>query len=105
VNKNVSLGGLVTVKNADIAAVKTAADASWSEYVEALPIGGDRKTGTPGVVRLQELTQALMDAGAIDVSGLLLNGAATNLSLLYNEVAVIPSGQEPSAALTWAPVA
>lgn len=105
VNKSVTLSGQVTVRNADIATVKSAADTAWAAYVKGLPIGGDRKTGTPGVVRLQELTQAVMDAGAIDVSALQLNGAAVNLSLLYNEVAVIPAGQEPSSALTWNPVA
>jgi hypothetical protein len=105
VNKNVTIAGSVTVKNADIATVKAAADSAWAAYIKALPIGGDRRTGSPGVVRLFELTQVMMDAGAIDVSGLQLGGAATNLSLLFNEVAVVPAGQEPSNALTWNPVA
>lgn len=104
-NANVTPAGTVTVKDSDLASVQAAADEAWRVYVAALDIGGDVRTGTPGVVRLNELAQALMDAGAIDVTGLQLNGAATNLALAYNEVAVIPAGGPPSIALTWATVA
>lgn len=100
-NKDVTLSGTVIVRNAQIAAVQSKADELWSTYVRQLPIGGDLSTSFPGVVRLTELVQALMDAGAIDVSDLQLNGAPLNLALAFNEDAVIPAGQEPSAALTW----
>lgn len=97
--------GTVTVRNADIVTVKAAADAAWRAYIFALPIGGDVSTGTPGVVRLQELAQALMDAGAIDCSGLQLNGAAANKALTTSQVAVIGAGDDLSTALTWSAVA
>lgn len=97
--------GMVTVRNADIAAVKTAADSAWRLYIQSLAIGGDVATGTPGVVRLGELVQALMDAGAIDYSGLQLNGAAVNKALTTSQVATIGSGGDLSTALTWTAVA
>lgn len=105
INKDVTLSGTVVVRNTEIAVVQSKADELWAAYVRQLAIGGDLSTSYPGVVRLAELQQALMDAGAIDVSGLQLNGAAMNLALAYNEDAIIPTGQEPSAALTWNGVA
>jgi hypothetical protein len=99
----VTLTGTVTVKASQMVAVKAAADDNWREYIQALPIGGDTSTGSPGVVRLSELVQALMDAGAIDYSGLQLNGAAANLALTNAQVATIAAG--PSTALTWVTVA
>jgi len=97
--------GTVTVRNEDIDTVKAAADAAWRAYIIALPIGGDVATGTPGVVRLSELVQAIMDAGAIDYSGLQLNGAAVNKALATSTVGVIGSGGDLSASLTWTAVA
>lgn len=97
----VPIAGTVTVKAANYVAARAAADENWRQYVTALPIGGDLSTGSPGVVRLYELVQVLMDAGAIDLSGIQLDGAAANLALAEDETAVVESGQEPSAALTW----
>jgi hypothetical protein len=106
VNLNILLGGSVTVRAADLLAVQAAADEAWRLYIAGLPIGGDRSTGFPGVARLAELVQALMDAGAIDHSGLTLNGAGVNVSYPADDrVAVIPAGNLPSEALTWIGVA
>lgn len=110
VNKNINLSGSVTVKSSKLVEAKAAADVNWQAYLASLDIGGDTSGivyPNPGVARLSELVQAVMDAGAVDYgspSPLQLNGAATNVSLLYNEVAVIPTGQLPSEALTWLPV-
>ena len=104
-NVNITPSGSVTVKLAKLVAAQAAADEAWRLYIADLPIGGDLSTGSPGVVRLSELVQVLMDAGAIDYSGLQLNGFAINRALNTNEVAVIPAGSEPSAALTWVTVA
>jgi hypothetical protein len=103
VGKPVTPAGNVTVKAADLVAAKAAADAAWLSYISGLPIGGDVSTGTPGLVRLAELVQALMDAGAIDYSGLQLNDAAANLALATNEVATV--WVAPSENLTWTTVA
>ena len=95
-NKLINVGGTVIVRVANAAAVKAAARSNWEAYLAALPIGGD----TPdGVVRLAELQQAIMDAGAVDVSGLTLNAAAANVSLLDTEVAV--KGNDLDTALTF----
>jgi hypothetical protein len=104
-NVNITPSGSVTVRLDELDAAQTAADESWLKYIEDLPIGGDLSTGSPGVVRLSELVQALMDAGAIDYTGLQLNGFAVNRALNTNEVAVIPAGALPSSALTWVTVA
>jgi hypothetical protein len=101
VNVDIEPTGTVVVKASALTAVQAAADDAWRLYIEQLPIGGDRSTGFPGVVRLAELEQALMDAGAIDRTGIQLNAAAVNFELALGAVAVIPAGQEPSVALTW----
>lgn len=100
-NENISITGTVIAKLAELEAVKEAADLAWATYIKKLPIGGDISTGSPGVVRLSELVQAIMDAGAVDYQDLKINAAAANYELGATEVAVIPAGQEPSVALTW----
>lgn len=98
----ITLAGTITVHAAQIDAVKAAADENWTDYLLDLPIGGDTSTGSPGVVRLAELVEAIMKAGAIDHSGLQLNGAATNYALATDAVATIDN--VPSA-LTFLTVA
>ncbi len=96
----IAAGGTVTVRQGAVAAVKLAAKAGWEEYVASLPIGGS----TPeGVVRLAELQQAIMDAGALDVTGLTLNGVAGNQALVPTEVALVDNSID--TALTWIEVA
>lgn len=104
-NINIAISGSVTVRTAEAAAAKSKADDLWLAYIEGVPIGGDTSTGSPGVVRLSELVQAVMDAGAVDYANLQINGAAANLALTELQVPVIPSGQQPSVALTWIEVA
>lgn len=101
--ESIAATGTVTVKRSLLTTIQTAAQTAWDAYLAALPIGGDASTGSPGVVRLLELTQALMDAGAIDCSGLELEGAAVNYVLSPASVAV-KSG-ELADTLTWVTVA
>lgn len=85
--------GTVTVRAADLAAVQAAAQTAWSTYIQTIPIAG--------VVRVAELAQAVMDAGAVDFTALLLNGAAS-VQLGDGEVATITGGIDTQ--LTWSPL-
>jgi hypothetical protein len=86
--------GNVYVKSTEIAAVQEAAQLAWNLYIATLPIGG--------IVRVAELAQALMDAGAVDYSSLLLNAAPTNYELTSTQVAATLSTLE--STLGWIPV-
>jgi hypothetical protein len=96
----VTAGGTAKVRRGAAAAARLAAKLSWDEYVASLPIGG---SAPEGVVRLAELQQALMDAGALDVSGLTLNGVAGNLALAPTDVALVGNGIDTD--LPWVEVA
>lgn len=85
-------GGQVTVAREKRADVEAAANVIWAAYVDGTDIGG--------VARLAKLEQVLIDAGATDVTGLLLNGAAANVVLGTNEVAVAAD----LSSLTWVEV-
>jgi hypothetical protein len=100
-NVDITMEGTVIVKASLLDAAKAAADDGWREYIDQLAIGGDRALGFPGVVRPAELIQVLMDAGAIDYFDLLVNGSSGPTALTLTQVAVVPSGEEPSVALTW----
>jgi hypothetical protein len=104
-NEDVEIAGSVYVKLDELDAAKAAADEAWRIYIEALPIGGDKALGGGGVVRVYELIQVLMDAGAVTVDAIDI-GAGPNVDKPMNSnwVAVIPAGEEPSTALTWIPV-
>jgi hypothetical protein len=97
VNDPITAGGTVTVKSSIAVAAKAAAKASWETYISELPIGGELSLGR--VVVLEELTQALMDAGALDVTGLTLNGVAANKALTSIQVATAANSID--TALTW----
>jgi hypothetical protein len=98
-NRPVLAAGTVAVRSAALVAIRATAQRAWLTYLAGLPVGGDSRTGFPGVVRLADLEQALMDAGAIDVSGLQLNGAAANLPLEFDEVSTV--GAPLASSLTW----
>lgn len=97
VNAPVTAGGIVTVRSAVAATVKAQAKSNWEAYIAGLPIGGEQTVG--GVVVLEELDQALMDAGAVDASNLTLNTVAANLALSPTQVAVAANSID--TALTW----
>ena len=87
---NITAGGTVTVPAARLAAVQAAAAALWIAYVNATDIGG--------VVRASKLEEFLMDAGAQNASGIVVN-TSNLVQLAYNQVAspvdIIAAG------LTW----
>jgi hypothetical protein len=89
-------GGVVDVPRASVAAVQQAADLGWLAYLRSLDIGG--------LVVLAELEQAIMDAGAINVSAATLNAVAANVQLGAGEVAVPADGSSLTANLSWRPV-
>ena len=92
----VAVTGNVKVPRLKLADVQTAAEKNWTAYLASLDIGG--------TVRLAELEQAVMDAGALDYSSLALTGGAPNLTLGTSEVAVPPDGSTLLNALLWEPV-
>lgn len=85
--------GVVTVSRAQLTAVQQKADANWDAYLAGLPIGG--------LIVFAELYQAIMDAGAGDVTGIQMNGGAADIQLASDQVAVIASGETLTNALAW----
>lgn len=94
-----SIGGGARVRSGQMAAVQAAAQEAWDAYLALLPIGGDIE----GMARLAKLEEAIMDAGAIDVMGLQLQGSASNVALAYNQVAV--AANSLVAGIDWIAVA
>lgn len=95
VNHAVSAGGTVRVKRSIAAEVKTAAKVNWEKYITGLAIGGDEENQ----VRLNELVQAIMDAGALDVVSPTLNTVGANMALGPTQVATV--GNDITSAMTW----
>jgi hypothetical protein len=81
--------GFVKAPAALVDEIQAAANLAWAAYVDSTDIGG--------VVRIAKLEQILLDAGATDLSGILLNGVATNLQLATNHAAVAAD----LSSLTW----
>jgi hypothetical protein len=90
----ITAGGLVLLPAAQLSIVQTIANLAWAKYVNNAAIGS--------VVRIAELLQALMDAGATDVVGLTLDSGggpvAGNVALATNAVAQAVS---IVSTLTW----
>lgn len=80
-------GGFAYVRAANMAAVKAAAAVAWNAYVNDSDIGGE--------LRLARLDKVLVDAGVQDCAGLEINGAAANLVLAPDQVAM------PAALADW----
>lgn len=75
---DITAGGTVFASAANMAAVQAAAAVLWNAYVNATDIGG--------IVRRAKLEEFLMDAGALDVLAIAINGF-NDVSLAANEVA------------------
>ena len=88
--------GVATVRRGKTLAVQAAADSAWKAYLASVPIGGDLPNH---VVRIGKLWQILMDAGAYDASGLLLNGVEADKSLAANQVPTVAATLTDN--LTW----
>lgn len=70
--------GTVLVTPATLVSVQQAAEKGWAAYLGSLPLGG--------VVELSKLTQVVMDAGALNITGTFLNGFAENFALAPGQV-------------------
>lgn len=90
-SRMVTTAGTVTVTALTVQAIQQTIKAAWTAYLATVAIGG--------VVVLSELEQIIMDAGAVDVTGLQLVGLAANLPLVNNEV---PIAAEITTELDWA---
>jgi hypothetical protein len=86
----VTATGTVIVPILQIATIQAAAKVKWDPYVAG--------TAVAGTIRLAVLEAFLMDAGAIDVSGLQLNGSASNVVLAAN---AIGSPADITSTMTW----
>lgn len=95
--KEITPGGTVDAPKAKLVEVKTAANNAWLAYLKSVSIG----VHPDGVVRITELIQALMDAGARDVQVPTLNGGSSNIVLAQNEVAVAAAGTSLFTSLVW----
>ncbi len=85
--------GKVTVDKSQLVAVQQAADDAWSAYLAGVEIGG--------LIVYPELIQAIMDAGAVDVTGLQINGGTADIQLAPGYVAVVAEGVSLTSALAW----
>jgi hypothetical protein len=79
VKRTIELSGSVLVTPSTLVSVQEAAEKAWTAYLGSLPIGSR--------VERAPLVQILMDAGAVDVSSLLLDGEDFEVILAPGEVA------------------
>ncbi len=84
-------GGTVTVRRALLAQTQARAEAAWRAYLGKTTIGSE--------VRRAELYKAVMDTGAIDFTGVTLNGSSSNVQLAPSDVPV--PNATLAASLTW----
>lgn len=85
--------GVVTVAAAKLAAIQADAQSRWQAILFAADIGQ--------VMRVSDLVRAVMDAGAIDVTGAQLNGGG-NVTLASTRVPILPASTPLLAnQLTW----
>jgi hypothetical protein len=97
--RQITQSGLVTVAKTKLSAVQVEADRLWALYLGSVPIGG--------LVRQTELVQAIMDAGASDVTDILIGLPMlphNNVQLAFNEVAVAATGVTLASSMTWKPI-
>jgi hypothetical protein len=98
--KEITAGGVVDVPKRRVTEIQQAANKAWIDYLKGVAIG----VHPDGVVRVTELIQALMDAGARDVQAPTLNGGSGNVVLAQHEVAVPAPNTSLLTSLTWRPV-
>ena len=91
-NLNVTTLGSVTVAAERLLDVQAAADAAWAAYLAGTQIGGK--------VRRAELTQAIMDAGAIDTDAELDSAGPDGNLTLASDQAPVPDDTLANS-LTW----
>lgn len=91
-NLTITATANVTVPVAQLAAIQAAADAAWNAYLASSQIGA--------TVYRSQLLKAVMDAGAIDIQVLHLNGLGVDVTLSSSQVPV-PDGAGLASLLTW----
>lgn len=91
-NLTITATAIVTAPAARLAEIKTAADAAWNAYLASAQIGDK-------VYRAQ-LVKSVMDAGAIDIQVIHLNGVGVDVTLASTQVP-IPDAAGLATLLTW----
>lgn len=91
-NLTITATANVTVPAAAEADIKAAADAAWNAYLASAQIGA--------TVYRSQLLRAVMDAGAIDIQVIHLNGFGIDVTLGSSQVPV-PDGAGLASLLTW----
>ncbi len=91
-NLTITATANVTVPTAQLAAIQAAADAAWNAYLASAQIGA--------TVYRSSLLKAVMDAGAIDIQVIHLNGLGVDVALSSNQVPV-PDAGGLATLLTW----
>lgn len=91
-NLTITATANVTVPVARLADIQAAADAAWNAYLASAQIGA--------TVYRSQLLKAVMDAGAIDIQVLHLNGLGVDVNLGSSQVPV-PDGAGLASLLTW----
>ncbi len=94
-NLQITGGGTVLVPRAQDGTMQPIVDAAWNALLVQSTIGAQ--------VRLTDLIKVVMDAGALDFTGALLNGSPANVVLSSNQVPV-PNPALLATLLTWTPV-
>ncbi len=94
-NLTITATANVTVPAARLAEIQAAADAAWNAYLASAQIGAS--------VYRSSLLKAVMDAGAIDIQVIHLNGLGVDVSLTSNQVPV-PDAAGLATLLTWVSV-
>lgn len=94
--REIAPGGKVEVARAQLPTVRVAANVAWVAHLRSLPIGG--------TVRVAELVEAVMTAGAINILNPTLEKGIANIRLKVNEIAVPKAGTTLLNSLTWRPV-
>lgn len=92
----ITAAGMVFVPRAKLRDAQTASQLAWLRYLASVDLGG--------VVVLAEFEDILLDSGARNVSGALLNAINQNLQLAPREVAVAAPGSTLITSMQWVPV-
>jgi hypothetical protein len=92
----ITTGGTVFVPRAKLRDAQTASQLAFLAYLTSVDLGG--------VVVLAEVEDILLDSGARNVSGVLLNTFNRNLQLMPREVAVAAAGTTLITSMQWVPV-
>ena len=97
VRRTITPAGTVDVPRARVLEIQTAAELAWVTYLR-------HEVGIGGIVRIAKLEAVVMDAGAINVTDITLNGGVVNVDLEADEVGTPSDGSTLLNAITWRPI-